>query len=215
MLSINEISDLKLDILKEIGNIGAGHAATSLSALLNRKIDMRVPGARIVSFEEMMNLAGGAETVVASIFLRIEGDAPGSMFFILSIAQAERFVQQLLGDKSFTLAEPPYDELGVSAFKELGNILSGSYLTALSEFTKLSLYPSVPGVGIDMAGAIISYGLLEISQTSDFAIVIDTILKEEDTENNPAGDVKGHFFLLPDPESFEIIFQSLGVTSND
>ncbi|MED3552168.1 chemotaxis protein CheC [Cytobacillus praedii] len=210
---IEKISSIHLDILKEIGNIGAGHAATALSKLLNKKIDMKVPNVQIVSFDEMMNMAGGAENVVAGVFLRIEGEAPGSMFFVLPVEQATSFIREMIGDESFSLESPPYSEIGLSALQELGNILSGSYLSSLSDFTNLSLYPSVPALSIDMVGAIISYGLIELSHVSDYAIVIDTALNEDEDES--AEYVKGHFFLLPDPDSFQIIFKSLGVPHND
>lgn len=205
-------SQLHLDVLQEVGNIGAGHAATALSTLLNKKIDMRVPKVRVVTFDEMMDMAGGPENIVACVFLRIEGEVTGSMFFILSLQQASKFIQQLIGDEHFSFENPPFAELALSALQELGNILSGSYLSSLSDFTKLDLYPSVPALAIDMVGAIVSTGLIEISHVSDHAIVIDTALNEED---NRAGEsVNGHFFLLPDPDSFEIIFRSLGVSQN-
>lgn len=101
MSFIEKITPLHLDILKEIGNIGAGNAATALSTILNRKIDMNVPNVRIVSFDEMMEMAGGADHVVASVFLRIEGDASGSMFFILSLPVAEYLIRKMIGDESF------------------------------------------------------------------------------------------------------------------
>lgn len=204
-----KISLMHLDILKEIGNIGAGHAATALSTLLDKKIDMKVPSVQVVTFDEMMDMAGGPDNVVVSVFLRIEGDAPGSMFFLLPLEQASTYIRTMIQDRSFSFSEPPYSELGLSAMQELGNILSGSYLSSLSDFTSLKLLPSVPALSVDMAGAIIGFGLLEISQVSDYAIVIDTALKEEELEKSES--VKGHFFLLPDPDSFEIIFQSLGV----
>jgi chemotaxis protein CheC len=206
-----KITSLHLDILKEIGNIGAGHAATALSTLLNKKIDMKVPHVRIVSFDEMMEMAGGPDNVVVSVFLRIEGDAPGSMFFVLPLTQGSRFIHQMTGETEFSFEQPPYSELGLSAMQELGNILSGSYLSSLSDFTNLNLYPSVPALSVDMAGAIISFGLLEVSQSSDKAIVIDTALKEDEMAETES--VKGHFLLLPDPESFDTIFKSLGVES--
>ncbi|CAI9390884.1 CheY-P phosphatase CheC [Bacillus sp. T2.9-1] len=209
---INDIDSMKLDVLREIGNIGAGHAATSLSKLLNKKIDMKVPDVQIVTFDEMMEMAGGADNIVAGVFLRIEGDVPGSMFFILPIEQATKFVQDMIGDTSVNFALP-YDELSISALQELGNILSGSYLSSLSDFTQLSLYPSVPALAIDMVGAIITYGLVEHSQVSDYAIVINTELNGEDIKLSDT--VNGHFFLLPDPDSFSTLFQSLGVKDGD
>ncbi|MGA9226665.1 MAG: chemotaxis protein CheC [Mesobacillus sp.] len=204
-----KISDMHIDILKEVGNIGAGHAATALSTLLNKKIDMKVPNVRIVSFDEMMEMAGGAESVIASVFLRIEGDAPGSMFFVLPLQQAEKFIRLLIGDQTFSFSDSKVNELALSALQEMGNILSGSYLSSLSDFTQLNLMPSVPALSIDMAGAVISFGLLELSQVSDYAIVIDTALNEDEGQTDES--VRGHFFLLPDPESFNTIFKALGV----
>ncbi|RFU61549.1 chemotaxis protein CheC [Peribacillus glennii] len=211
MSFLEKISFIHLDILREIGNIGAGNAATALSTLLNKKIDMKVPNVRILSFDDMMDLAGGPETVVASVFLRIEGDAPGSMFFILPLPQATYFIHQMTEESEFSFDKPPFSEIAMSALQELGNILAGSYLSALSDFTRLNLYPSVPALSLDMVGAILGYGLIELSQVSDFAIVIDTALSEDGFDAN---SVNGHFFLLPDPESFEIIFASLGVAGN-
>ncbi|WP_274309474.1 chemotaxis protein CheC [Solibacillus daqui] len=209
-MNFNEkITLLHLDVLKEIGNIGAAHAATALSDLLQKKIDMRVPDVKMVSFNEMMELAGGSENVVVGIFLRIEGDAEGSMFFVLPVEQANRFIRRLIRDESFDFNKPPCSELGLSAMQEMGNILSGSYLSALSDFTGLKIYPTVPGLSIDMFGAIISIGLIELSQVSDTVIVINTSIYEEVISDDEA--VKGHFFLLPDPDSFESIFKALGV----
>lgn len=213
MSFLDKFSTVHLDVLKEVGNIGAGHAATSLSTLLNKKIDMRVPKVSVVSFDEMMDMAGGPENIVASVFLRIEGDAPGSMFFVLSIEQANTFIKQMINDVHFSFENPPYNELAMSALQELGNILSGSYLSSLSDFTNLDLYPSVPALSIDMVGAIISFGLIELSQVSDYAIVIDTALDDDDTHSSES--VKGHFFLLPDPDSFETIFKALGVAEDE
>jgi len=212
MSFIEKITPLHLDILKEIGNIGAGNAATALSAILNRKIDMNVPNVRIVSFDEMMEMAGGADQVVASVFLRIEGDASGSMFLILSLPVAEYLIRKMTGDVTFLIDSAPYTELALSCLQELGNILSGSYLSSLSDFTRLNIYPSVPSLSIDMVGATISYGLLELSQVSDAAIVIDTVLEKDQLF---ADSINGHFFLLPDHEFFDIIFSALGVSPND
>ncbi|MGN7407515.1 MULTISPECIES: chemotaxis protein CheC [unclassified Sporosarcina] len=203
------ISDMHLDVLKEIGNIGAAHAATSLSELLQRKIDMHVPKVALVSFDDMFELAGGSENVVVGIFLRIEGDLSGSMFFVLPIDSANRFIRRLIGDPQFDFSTPEsIGEIGISAMQELGNILSGSYLSALSDFTGLKIYPTVPSLSVDMVGAIVSFGLIEVSHYSDEVIVIDTKIVEED-ENDKSVD--GHFFLLPDPPSYITIFKSLGV----
>ncbi|MEH6936994.1 chemotaxis protein CheC [Bacillus sp. JJ664] len=208
-----QIKSLQLDILKEIGNIGAGHAATALSSLLNTKIDMSVPNVKIMPFNDMMELVGGAENVVASVYFRIEGEAPGSMYFVTSLEQATNIIKQLTNDPEFQIEDLEQNPIAASVLQEVGNILIGSYLSSFSDFTKLNIYPTVPALAIDMFGAIISYGLIEIGQVSDEAIVIDTIFfSDEDKENK---ELNGHFFLLPDPDSFEIIFNSLGLGSNE
>ncbi|MBD3109421.1 chemotaxis protein CheC [Bacillus sp. AGMB 02131] len=210
MSYLENLSKIHLDILKEIGNIGAGHAATALSVLLNKKIDMNVPDVRIISFNEMMELAGGAENVVACVFFRIEGEVPGSMYFILSLEQSERFIREITGDISFSIETA--SEMELSALQELGNIMAGSYFSSLSDFTQLNLLSTVPSLSIEMAGAVLSAGLLEQSKVSDYAIVIDTKLIEGERELN---SINGHFFLLPDPDSFETIFAALGIDSNE
>ncbi|WP_409292316.1 chemotaxis protein CheC [Peribacillus sp. SCS-37] len=200
-----EITSFQMDILREIGNIGAGNAATALSRLLNKKVDMKIPEVRVVSFDEMMEMAGGAETVTASVYFRIEGDAPGSLFFLLPVKQACRFVSLLSGDEMEADAETGFTEFGSSVLKELANILAGSYLSSLSDLTQLNIHPSIPYFCVDMAGAVISQGLLEISQSGDSAIVINTAMERED-----GNGWNGHFFLIPDSASFEVIFKALG-----
>lgn len=208
MSYIKNLTQYQLDILKEIGNIGSGNAATALSKLLNRKIDMEVPSVRVVSFDEMMDMVGGPDETIVSVFLRIKGEAPGSMFFVLSPTEAETFVQQITGNKTFSFQSPPFEELGLSALHEVGNILAGSYLSSLSDFTSINMQPSVPSLNMDMAAAILMQGLIELSQESDYAIIIDTTIIEQSDEVEA---VQGHFFLLPDPESFKKIFTALGI----
>lgn len=209
MSSENEITEMHLDVLKEIGNIGAAHAATSLSQLLGQKIDMRVPNVQLVTFDEMFDLAGGSEKIVAGIFLRIEGDVTGTMFFVLTIESATQFIRKLTMDPAFTFTDMEDLGMGASALQELGNILSGSYLSALSDFTSLNIYPTVPSLSIDMVGAIVSFGLIEVSQYSDEVIVIETEILQEGEQGMTS--LAGHFFLLPDPPSYRTIFNSLGV----
>lgn len=206
-MDFKKIQPIHLDILREIGNIGAGNAATALSTMLNKAVDMSVPSVNIISFEEISEMIGGAENVVASVFLRILGDAPGCMFFMLPIEQAERLLEDLLGGQAVQLINENDSAISLSALQEVGNILSGSYLTSFSNFTGLNLQPSVPATSIDMAGAILSFGLFEISTVSDYAIVIDTAFTDIEKHDN----VKGHFFLLPDPDSYAKIFHALGV----
>lgn len=209
----NEDKLNELDLLKELGNIGAGNAATALSQLLNKEIHMNVPLAKIVSFNEMMDLMGGSDRPVAAVFLRMEGELSGSLFFVLSLDDATKLINQLIPDKKISVEELPSHELGLSALQELGNIISAHYLTALSECIGLAVTPSVPQVTIDMVGAIVVTGLLEICQVSDHSIFIDTELTE--TTDNQIEKTKGHFFLIPYPDSFEKILAALGENNDE
>jgi chemotaxis protein CheC len=195
--------DFKMDVLKEVGNIGAGNAATALSQLLNKPIDMAVPKVQLLNFEEITDKVGGAEELVYAVFLRVEGEAPGNLFFILTPEAAMNLLNRIAG-----IEISPDQELGemeLSALSEIGNILAGSYLSSLADFTSLSMFPTVPALAMDMAGAILGYGLLQFGQMGDDALLIDTTFLEGQNE------IEGQFFLIPDPESFPKIFKSLGV----
>ncbi|WP_425415280.1 chemotaxis protein CheC [Paenibacillus stellifer] len=192
-----------MDVLKEVGNIGAGNAATALSQLLNKPIDMAVPKVQLLGFEEIADKVGGAEELVYAVFLRVEGEAPGNLFFILTPDAARSLLNRVAGISE--VSEDELSEMELSALNEIGNILAGSYLSSLADFTSLTMYPTVPALAMDMAGAILSYGLLQFGQMGDDALLIDTTFLEGKDE------IEGQFFLIPDPESFPKIFTSLGV----
>ncbi|WP_339188211.1 chemotaxis protein CheC [Paenibacillus sp. FSL R5-0490] len=199
----NRFEVFQMDVLKEVGNIGAGNAATALSQLLNRPIDMGVPTVQMLPFEEVAEKVGGDERIVVTVFLRVEGEAPGNLFFMMTPEAAKMLLNRLTG---FDLKEGlDFTDMEQSALSEIGNILAGSYLSSLADFTKLSMYPTVPGLAIDMAGAILSYGLLQFGEMGDAALLIDTSFFEGEDQ------VEGQFFLIPDPPSFAKIFESLGV----
>jgi chemotaxis protein CheC len=197
------LAEINLDVLKEVGNIGAGHAATALSRLVDKPIDMGVPAVRMLAFDEIADQVGGSEQVVIATFLRVEGDAPGNLFFIMKPHAAKRLLRYLAGLQ--VGSEDEYSEMELSALSEIGNILAGSYLSSLADFTGLFMTPTVPALAIDMAGAILSFGLLQFGQMGDGALLIDTTFLEGDEE------VEGQFFLIPDPPSFAKIFRALGV----
>lgn len=203
MEELRQLADFQLDVLKEVGNIGAGHAATALSTLLSKPVDMTVPSVRLLPFESIAESVGGDEQIVLAVFLRVLGDAPGNMFFIMDTASAKNLLRSMAG-MDITSYEK-FSEMEYSALGEIGNILVGSYVSSLADFTGLSLSPTVPSLAIDMAGAVLSFGLLQFGQMGDQALLIDTKFLEGQEE------VRGHFFLIPDPESFGMIFSALGV----
>lgn len=200
---ILKLSMLQLDALREIGNVGAGNSATALSQIINRKIDMTVPKIAIMPLGDVPDVVGGPDAMVAGVYLRVFGPAPSSILFLLPRDSAFYLVDMLMGrEQGHTTSLNSMDE---SALMEIGNILSGAYLNALSHFTSLTLLPSIPALAMDMAGAILSVILIQLGQMGDHALVIET---EFTTEND---GVKGHFFLIPDPGSLSIILAAIGV----
>jgi len=202
-MEFEELNSLQKDALKEIGNIGAGNAATALSTLLNKKINMSVPNIFILPFSQVVELMGGAETPVAGGYLQVDGSAPMSMLFVIPEDSLKLFLHILVGKPQTDTLD--LDEMDISALKEITNILAGSYLTALSGFTNIDFNPSVPALAFDMAGAILGNVLQLYGEVSDYALVIESVFLEEEKA------VKGHFFLLPEPGSLEIMLRKLGV----
>ncbi|MBD8497084.1 MULTISPECIES: chemotaxis protein CheC [Paenibacillus] len=197
------LGEFKLDVLKEIGNIGAGNAATALSRLLNRPVDMQVPKVRVLPFECIADEVGGPEQVVIAIYFRVEGEVPGHLFFIFEQEPAKRLLSYLVNMNDNK--DLDFCDMEISALSEIGNILAGSYLSSLADFTKLAMSPTVPQLAIDMAGAVLNYGLIQYGEMGDSALLIDTKFLEGCEE------IQGTFFLIPDPDSFSKIFTALGV----
>ncbi|AGC67727.1 CheY-P phosphatase CheC [Thermoclostridium stercorarium subsp. stercorarium DSM 8532] len=196
------LNSFHLDILKEIGNIGAGNAATALAKMLDKKVNMEVPQIKIMGFSEVSEVVGGAETPVAGILLGIRGDISGYILFVLEEGAAKKLINMLMGKNPDEEVE--YNEITLSALKEVGNILTGSYLSAISTLTGLSIKPDIPDIAIDMAGAILSVPAIEFAKTTDKVLYIETEFIEG------MHRVIGDFFLVPDTDSYLKLLNSLG-----
>lgn len=201
-LQLDEMNAMHFDVLKEIANIGAGNATTSLSKMLNSKVDMKVPCIQFMEFQELAEGIGGAENLVVGILLTLDTGIEGMMMFILESGSAEQIVNLLMG-KSGKLDE--FSEMDLSALQEIGNIIAGSYLSAISAFTNMTITASVPYLSIDMAGAILSVPAIEFSKISDKALLIETEFGDRDTIIN------GYFILIPTLDAFTTIFSALGL----
>lgn len=205
-IGINDLSNIQLDVLREVGNIGAGNAATALARLINKKVDMTVPKVRILEFKDVSETLGGAEIPFVGILFKVEGDLTGSIMFMLRYEAAVALVGVLMGSAPAE-GDKVFDEIELSALREIGNILAGSYLSALAGLTNLKIIPSVPHLAMDMAGAILSVPAIEFGKVGDTVLYIET-------EFLDVGDkVVGDFFLIPDVESFDILLRALGVIS--
>ncbi|WP_206830778.1 chemotaxis protein CheC [Alicyclobacillus fructus] len=195
-----DLSAADLDALREFGNIGAGHAATAFSGLLGGVVRMSVTDARLCRFAEVVDVLGGPDTLVVAVFIRIEGEIAGNMFVVLSTESAERLVDALIPGH-----EPgdPYGEMEYSALGEVGNILSGAYVAAISDLCGFRITQSIPAVAIDMASALIDIGLMYGSGEENQVLLISTRLMQGGRE------IQAHFFLLPDFQSAAKLFDIL------
>jgi chemotaxis protein CheC len=194
------LKEARLDFLRELANIGTGHATTALSQMLNgRLFQLVVPDAQMLPFTEAAEYMGGAEQVVVGIFIVISGDVKGHMAFLQPLESALVLLRLLTG-----IEQPELDELGRSALQELGNIMVTSYLNALSTMTNLLMVPSVPGLAIDMAGAVWE-SVLAGAQVTDEVTVIRTRFSAD------GEDIEGHILFLPDNEDFEKVARLFGL----
>lgn len=196
---MKELTNTQIDMLAEISNIGAGHAATALSQLLNRKILLHVPSVKVIPIAQVPDVVGGPETLVVGLFFRIFGQAKGNILILFPKESALALIADLLNREPSGAGV--LQEMETSALKEVGNILAASYLNAISQMLKMVLIPSVPGLAYDMAGAVLDYILIELSQEGETALLIETEFVSESR-------IKGHFFLLPDPESLRLILNA-------
>ncbi|MGE5628639.1 MAG: chemotaxis protein CheC [Solirubrobacterales bacterium] len=194
-----ELTPMQMDALKEVGNIGTGNAATALSQLLNKKVDMTVPSVNIVPFDDIFTRIGGDEIVVG-VVVRVLGDTPGNILFVFEKDTALDMVESLTGKKEDYLSD-----MGYSVICEVGNIVSASYMNAISRFTNLAITPSVPAVSFDMLGAILSTTFIESGQFDDFVLDVETVFLQENSKTG------GHFYYVPMPGSLEKILNALGL----
>lgn len=197
----------QLDVFKEIGNIGAGNAASALAKMLNRKIVMTVPDSSFVPFNSIVNVLEGPETLVAGVLIDVSGDLNGYIMLVLDMKDAMAIVAQALGDapRDTTKASFKMTDLESDTLHEIANIIVGSFLSAISSFTGLSVKPSVPQMSVDMLGAIISVATIEYGRIGDSVLFLKTQF------NDPDDEIQGHFFLIPDYESYKKLVSTLGL----
>lgn len=199
-----DLTGMKLDVLKEIGNIGAGNATTSLSILLNNNLHMELPIVKIMNFDEVPERVGGAETVVSAVLTHFKGDVSGMILFILELEEAKNLAGSMLG-KKYEEGFIEFDHMDKSALKEVGNILMSSYLSSISTLTNLQVHTEPPAICVDMAGSVLDLPLIELGQIGDNALIIDSKFLDKDEP------IDGFLMFVADEESYNKIYKSLGI----
>ena len=200
--SLDNVNEMYIDVLREIGNIGAGNATTSLASMINAKIDMSVPKVELMEASELGSAICPEDEIIVGIFLEVTHDITGSMMFLMKMDSAHYLINKLMGKDPTNM--DPFDEMDLSAMKEIGNIISASYLTALSGMTNLTISPSVPYIAVDMAGAILSVPAIQFGQYGNNALLIETEFGDDYR-------IGGYFILMPEEESYAKILTSLGI----
>lgn len=202
------LSSIQKDVLREIGNIGAGNATTAMAKMIDKPLLMEIPSVNIATINDIVDAIGGPEEYIVSVFFRIEGEAPGTVYFVLTVEEAELLVKDILmNNESSLIANNEPDALAISVLQETANILIGSYVSALSDLIKIKMTTTIPYLSIDMAAATLVTGLMELSQVSDHAILIDTKINDDKKHYG----VMGHVLLIPDPQSIPVILGALGI----
>jgi chemotaxis protein CheC len=200
-MQLKELKNLQLDALKEVSNIGAGHAATALAQFTNKKVMINSPDIKVLGIDEIPYLFGNPETVVSGVVMHILGDFTGRILFIIpkdsSFALIDMLMKRKIGTTKFM------DILERSCISETGNILAGAHLSALSDLLGMLLLPSVPAMLFDMIGAILSSVCLDFNKEKDDVFCVETEFDFQDIENI----IKGYIILMPDTEGLSAILK--------
>ena len=197
------MDDMQLDVLREIGNIGAGNATTALAKLVNAKIDMKVPRVALVDFPNLSSTIGNEEDLMVAVLVTLSGDIKGMMMFMMDKKSTVFLIEQMLAGSGMEVGDE-FGDMEMSVIGELGNIISGSYLSALSTMTNMVITSSVPYLAIDMAAAILSVPAIQFGQYGDNALLIQTEFGDD-------VKIQGFFILMPDVDSYDKILTSLGI----
>jgi chemotaxis protein CheC len=204
MVDKGTLSNLERDALREVANIGAGHAATALSQMTGRRIMISVPEVSVRRLEEVALLVGPPDTVIAGVLMHVMGDLTGRTLVVLGQDSAHALCELLLRKPS---QGPTFDAMQQSTIKETGNILCSAYMNALSDFLGMMLVPSVPALVVDLAGAVLTTAYLNFGHDRDAVFCVETTFRIEGSEQA----LTGQFLLMPDPPSLKVIFDSIRV----
>ena len=198
VLTLNE---LQKDALKEVGNIGAGHATTALSQLLNAKINLSEPRIDVIKFRDLASRVGHEKRMVAALHMYIRGEAPGQMVVLFDRQQAVDFVatflKRIIGDIQV------FESISDSTLKEIGNIVAGSYLSAINNLTGQNVLPSVPTL---------SYGTIQGAFRTLMSILPDQdVFLIESAFLDRDKEIAGQFILIPETGSLAPLLSVFGV----
>lgn len=201
---VRNLSRQALDALREVANIGAGHAATALSEITGQRIMISVPHITVAAIEDVPNQIADGEEPVVGVAIKIAGDLTGLTLLVFPQPIAQRIASLMMGGRPVQALNP----LEESALKEAGNILSAAYLNALAEFFNMRILNSPPVLAIDMSDAILSSTYIETSEGASHVFCVES----EFMLANDTLPLRGFFLLLPDPPSLRAMLTAIKVS---
>ena len=204
MDDIRSLKALQLDALREVANIGAGHAATALSQMIGGTIMISVPTINVSRLEEVPPQISAPEEPVAAVLMHMLGDLTGRTLLVFPKPTAARLASLMLRRPD---SPEELGEMEQSAIKEAGNILSSAYMNALSDFMGMMLLPSPPSLAIDMSTAVLTTAYLQFGTDRDYVFCVESEFYMTDVEER----LRGFFLLLPDPASLQAILRAVRV----
>ena len=207
MEDIRTLKAIQLDALREVANIGAGHAATALSQMIGGTIMISVPTINISRLEDVPPQVSGPEEPVAAVLMHMLGDLTGRTMLVFPRQTAVRLTELMMHRPQKDDGESELSEMAQSAIKEAGNILSSAYMNALSKFMGLMLLPSPPSLAIDMSTAVLTTAYLQFGSERDYVFCIESEFMMTDT----AERLRGFFLLIPDTDSLAKILRVVRV----
>jgi chemotaxis protein CheC len=202
-MRFRDLTDMQLDALREVGGIGAGHAATALSQLVDRPIRLEVPRIEVLSLSEVPHVFGGPEALVGAVYARMLGDVDGGILFIVRREAALALVDLMHGHEVGTATSMGRDEEAL--LRHIASILISAYLAAIARMADLDVLPSDPALAFDMAGALLEAVILEVGVEAPEAMLVRTAFVDEDRS------VEAALFFVPSTESLSVLLGRLGL----
>ncbi|MEG0019810.1 MAG: chemotaxis protein CheC [Oscillospiraceae bacterium] len=199
----DELSSMELDMLREIGSIGAGNAATALSNTITKKITISVPEVKILDYNEAIAYIGSPEMTVMGELVKLSGEIDATMLYLQKIEFVNLILQSLLSKTIESFDE--LDEMDISALTEIGNIIISSYVNAISTLTGIEIDLSVPATAVDMLASMATIPMIEYGYQNNTIMIIDVDFKCDGIS------MPSNLILVPDVQSLNFLMKKLGI----
>ncbi len=204
MMETISLNEMQRDALQEVANIGASHAATALSKMVNRAIQVGIPRVDMVPLEESISTVPQTDPVVG-VFLQMSEETPLYVMVLLSKNSAF-YLANLLLSQPETEVRDDFTEMEESALMEVSNVMMSSFFNSITSLINVSMIPGPPVIAFDMPAAILDYALIKVGRVANSVLLFETAVSEE---GKNTFDV--NMFLIPEPETIQLMLNKLGM----